>query len=219
MRDRLAPTDLHRYHLAIAHLWWVFVIAGPTFIVLGLTAWWFEANRGPQGPSLSDATSLAVSRAEEVFVYTEYGVIRAFDRNGAELRKWRVETGQGAACLWFDVDGILHVATARNDMHYEYEPLGKLVAERREPAAFERLEDPFCNSARGPSGDVYFISGSAIMRAPASGEVESVVPAPPAWLPVGPSPPLFVLMVGCFLPAMGLVLRNWLRSDRARAAA
>jgi hypothetical protein len=192
----------------------VFVAAGPIIALLGVGGWWYEASRGPHGPSLRHPSALAVDDAGNVFVYTAYATIRVFDRDGAELRRWSVRTGSGAAALAFDADGALHVAAIRNDMHYRFDAHGKLLDQQKDAEAFHRLfpSDPW--SATGPQGETHAIRGQAIVRVRPSGEVEVVVPAPPAWLPVTGPHALLAVPFGMMSILLGLLLRSHRREER-----
>jgi hypothetical protein len=198
------PRIEHRRLGPISRTWWLFVLASPVLLIWFAASLYFESTRGPHGPSLKSPSSIAVSRAEEVFVYDNPGV-RVFDRDGAEVRRWRVHSYGGSALLAFDPAGVLHLATARHATHYQYDTRGNILDATPDPDAWERLSVASRWSARGPSGDLYQIRGRAIIRVTNAGVAQVVVPGLPS---VFPSNPYLLLPYCVLLPAFGVLLRE-----------
>jgi hypothetical protein len=183
------------------------IAVGPLLVIQGLAGWWYDSRLDQ--PMLRFPKSIAVSPFEEIFVYTDWGVIRVCDRDGVERKRWYVDASDGTAVLAFDASGVLHVGTVRNRMHYEYDAKGKLLQQTEDAGAFDRLARSNGRSARAPSGETYSIRNGAIVRASASGAVTTVVPGPPIWFPESAPHPLFLVPIGLIAPAIGAALYNW----------
>lgn len=201
--------DIRERTQFVVRQWWAPVVAGPLVVALGVASWWYDSPHGPRGThgrSLVSPVSIAVSRSEEIFVFTDYSRIRVFDRTGAELRGWRVNAGLGHAVLAFDSNGVLHVATVRNDMHYAFDAFGRLLEKAEDRTALERVET-IRRSALGPAGQTYRIRGNGVIRSTPGGQAIVVVPPSPRWVVLGPLS-LLLVPIGALAPLAGIALRR-----------
>lgn len=199
MQDRLA---------ALLRFRWVFVGLGLALILGGAAATVYEARRSESYPIIRYPTAIAVSDANEIFLYSEWSRIRVFDSSGKQLRSWRVDTSEGMAVLHFEEPEVLEVASARNDRLYRFTTAGELLSSVRDPEALERIGIDGRRAARGPDGETYRIENMSVTRSK-GGAVEVVVRGVPGILrPLYrfALPPIVLAVHGMVVLALGAAL-------------
>jgi hypothetical protein len=197
-------------------LWWLFASTGFVLLFGSIAAALHEAGRGAHGAVLINPTAIAVSGSGEIYVYSAWREIRAFDSTGRLLRAWPVNAGQGAVRMAVDSAGTLHAASIRNGTHYQFEASGHLIAAISDSRAYDQLPPESSWRASSPTGDTYELRRSSVVRISTAGAELTVIPGPPRFLLFFFSavPRSLLAVHGGLLLIVGVALRH-LRRQRA----
>lgn len=75
--------------------------------------------------------SIAVDSSGRIYCGIEaYSRIQVYDKNGRYLKGWFIDSSGGSFKIKVDEKDLLHIATARNGIHYIYNVNGELISKQ-----------------------------------------------------------------------------------------